>query len=223
MSVPAPMRLGIVVGLDGEARLARRLGPSVLVGISGATAHGASRAAAGLVAAGATHLLSFGLAAGLDPSFRAGDVLVPAQVVADGTAYDTDPALRAMLGPGSAASLLHSDVLVSHRAAKAVLWAGSGCGSLDMESGAVARAAGTAGLPFAVLRAVCDPAGRTLPPAACVPLRSDGRLQPWAILRSILRRPGQLPGLIALGRDAGRATAALSKRLSSLAPGLTTI
>jgi hopanoid-associated phosphorylase len=217
------MRLGIVVGLDGEARLARRLGASVLVGISGATAHGASRAAAELVAAGATHLLSFGLAAGLDPSFRAGDVLVPARVVADGTAHDTDPVLRTMLGAGSTAPLLHSDVLVSDRAAKAALWAASGCGSLDMESGAVARAAAAAGLPFAVLRAVCDPAGRTLPPAAGVPLRADGRLQGWAILRSILRRPGQLPALIALGRDAGRATTALSKRLSSLAPGLTKI
>lgn len=217
------MRLGIVVGLEGEARLLRRLGPSVRVGVSGATPEGARRAADGLVAGGATHLLSFGLAAGLDPALRPGDLLVPDAVVAGDRRHATDPALRALLGPGAGAALLHSDTLVPEPADKAALQARTGCGSLDMESGAVALAADRAGLPFAVLRAVCDPAARVLPPAARLTLRPDGRVRMGAVLGSILRRPSQLPGLLALGRDAGRAKIALVDRLRGLSKILTSL
>ena len=215
------MILGVVVGLATEARLLRRLGtlgPAVLrVAVSGATATGAARASALLAAGGATHLLSFGLAAGLDPALEAGQLLLPAEVLAGCRRHRTDPALRAWLGDGLGGPLLHSDRLVAAPADKAALRTASGCIALDMESGAVARAAEAAGLPFAVLRAVCDGAARTLPPAACIALRPGGRLDGRAILASMLRRPTQLPGLLALGRDAGRAKAALARRLDGLA------
>lgn len=209
--------LGVVVGLNAEAKLARRLFPGALVGISGATRAGADRAVSGLVAKGATRLLSFGLAAGLDPALRPGDLLVPDAILVDGRHLATDPSLRSLLGPGSTGPLLHSDVLVASSTAKADLLARTGCRSLDMESGPVALAAEAAGLPFAVLRAVCDPAERTLPPAACVALQPDGTLQIVNLLRSILRQPSQIAALLALGRDAGRAkTALLKSRTGSL-------
>ncbi len=210
------MILGIVVGLETEARLLRRrnLGPTA---ISGATAAGAAHAASELVAAGVTHLLSFGLAAGLDPALEAGRLLLPAEVVDGARRHRTDPGLRSWLGDGAQGPLLHSDRLVAAPAEKAALRRSSGCVALDMESGAVARAAAAAGLPFAVLRAVCDPADRTLPPAACLALRPGGRLDGVGVFASILRRPGQLTGLLALGRDAGRAKAALADRLARLA------
>lgn len=201
--------LGIVVGLKAEATLARRLCPDAIIGISGATRAGADRAVHGLVAQGATRLLSFGLAAGLDPALQPGDLLVPEAVLVDGRYLATDALLRSLLGPGSAGPLLHSDVLVASSTAKADLLARTGCQSLDMESGPVALAAEAAGLPFAVLRAVCDPAGRSLPPAACIALQPDGKLRIVSLLRSILRQPGQIPALLALGRDAGRAKTAL--------------
>lgn len=206
-----PTGLGIVVGLEAEARLARRLVASGLVGISAATASGAASAAAQLLARGATHLLSFGLAAGLDPALRPGDLLVPAVVVAGGTRYLADPAFRALLGPGRDTSLLQSDVLVTGVAEKADLLDRTGCQALDMESGAVAQAAARRGVPFAVLRAICDPAGRNLPPAACIALRPDGRVNGPAVAASILWQPRQLPALIALGRDATRAKDQLSR------------
>ena len=213
--------LGIVVGLQAEARLARKLFPAAMIGISGATPDGARHAVFGLLAQGATRLLSFGLAAGLDPALRAGDLLLPDAVVVDGECLATDPGLRASLGSGRTARpsssnvllsrdlLLHSDVLVTDVATKALLLARTGCRSLDMESGPVAVAATRAGIPFAALRAVCDPANRTLPPAACIALRPDGRLKALQVLVSILRRPSQLPTLLALGRDAARAKATL--------------
>ncbi|MGI4748634.1 MAG: phosphorylase [Janthinobacterium lividum] len=209
--------LGIVVGLNAEAKLARRLCPDALIGISGATRAGADRAVRGLVAQGATRLLSFGLAAGLDPALRPGDLLVPDSVLVDGKRLATDPLLRSLLGPGSAGTLLHSDVLVASRADKADLLARTGCRSLDMESGPVALAAEAAGIPFAVLRAVCDPAERTLPPAACIALQPDGKLQIVNLLRSIMRQPSQVLALLALGRDASWAkTALLKSRTGSL-------
>lgn len=209
--------LGIVVGLNAEAKLARRLCPDAIIDISGATRDGADRAVSRLVAQGATRLLSFGLAAGLDPALRPGDLLVPDAVMVDGRLLVTDPLLRSLLGSGSSGPLLHSDVLVASRAAKADLLARTGCRSLDMESGPVALAAEAAGIPFAVLRAVCDPAERTLPPAACIALQPDGKLQIVNLLRSIMRQPSQVPALLALGRDASRAkTALLKSRTGSL-------
>lgn len=208
--------LGIIVGLQAEARLARRLFPVAMIGIGGATRTGATRAVSGLLAQGATRLLSFGLAAGLDPDLRAGDLLLPEAVVVDGDRLATDPSLRASLGGHEQPVpdlLLHSDVLVTDVATKALLLACTGCRSLDMESGPVAIAATRAGIPFAALRAVCDPANRTLPPAACIALRPDGRLKGLHLLGSILRHPGQLPALLALGRDASRAKAALLEAL----------
>jgi len=82
-----------------------------------------------------------------------------------------------------------------------------------MESGAVAAASAEAGVPFAVMRAVCDPAGRTLPPAALVALNSAGRLVAARLAMSILGRPGQLVQLFGLARDAAAARRALRSRV----------
>ncbi len=217
------MILGVVVGLEAEAVLARRLGPRVRVEVGGATASGAGRAAGALVAGGATHLLSFGLAGGLDPALPPGAALVPERVLVGSDAFACSPGLRDRLGTGAPSSLLHSDALVADAGEKRRLFAATGCAALDMESGAVARAARTAGVPFAVLRAVCDPAGRTLPPAARIPLRPDGRLRAGALAASILRDPWQLPPLLALGRDAGLARRTLSNRIDALARVLTNV
>ncbi len=211
------MILGVLVGLEAEAALARRLGLSVRVGIGGATASGAARAADALVAGGATHLLSFGLAGGLDPALPSGATLVPDRVLAGGDVFACDPGLRGTLGDWPESSLLHCDALVADASEKQRLFAATGCAALDMESGVVARAARAAGLPFAVLRAVCDPAGRSLPPAARIPPRPDGRLRSGALAASMLREPWQMPLLLALGRDAGLARRTLSRRVDALA------
>lgn len=215
------MKLGIVCGLEAEARIARLLSPAAIVGISGATAEGARRATAGLIADGVTHLLSFGLAAGLDPVLRPGDLLLPDAVIVGGTRYGTDGPLRSSLtaGDGSRAGgcLLHSDALVWDCREKDALLRISGCASLDMESGFVAQGAAAAGLPFAVLRAVCDPAERSLPHAARVALQPDGRLKALGIAGAILRHPGELPALMALARDAARAKKRLHRHVKLLA------
>jgi adenosylhomocysteine nucleosidase len=68
------LRVGLVTGLTAEARIAARLGTARA---GGGLPAGATAAAERLVAEGATALVSFGLCGGLDPSLRAGRLVVP--------------------------------------------------------------------------------------------------------------------------------------------------
>ncbi|WP_338332716.1 hypothetical protein [Acetobacter sp. LMG 32666] len=209
----APMHPGILVGLKAEAQLIRGVFPHAAIAASGATRTGAQREANRLAACGADCLLSFGLAAGLDPALPPGSIIIPTAVKAWGNTWACDPTLRHILGGDQQGTisgpLLHNDDVVLQADHKADLFAASGCAALDMESGFLARAAQEAGLPFAVLRVVCDPATRSLPPVTACVLSPDGGLKIGLLLRSLLRHPAQIGGLINLGRDAGLARKAM--------------
>jgi len=205
--------LGVVVGLVAEARIARRLG---VVEIGGGVPAGAAAAAERLVARGAGALLSFGLAGGLDPALAPGALVVPAEVVAGDGRFATDAALSAWLGGVNAPALLAGEAALADPAAKRAAFLASGAAAVDLESGAVARVAARHGLPFAVLRAVCDPGGRTLPPAALAALDSRGAIGAWRVLASVLAHPGQVPALLALAGDAARARRALVARVAAI-------
>ena len=58
-------------------------------------------------------------------------------------------------------------------------------------------------VPFAILRAVADPAERDLPPLALKAVDSDGGIDARAVIGELIRSPGQFAGL----RAARRATA----------------
>ncbi|MFT9067572.1 MAG: hypothetical protein ABF420_05960 [Acetobacter syzygii] len=209
----APTRPGILVGLKAEAQLIRGVFPHAAIAASGATRTGAQKEARRLAACGADCLLSFGLAAGLDPALPPGTLVIPTAVEAWGDTWPCDPILRHILGGDQqgtiSAPLLHHDDVVLEARHKAELFASSHCAALDMESGFLAQAAQEAGLPFAVLRVVCDPATRSLPPVTACVLSPDGGLKLGLLLRSLLRHPSQIGGLINLGRDAGLARKAM--------------
>jgi len=205
---------GFVVGFAAEARAARGLGWPVAVG--GGSAAGATAAAQRLVTAGVTGLISFGLAAGLDASLPAGTVIVADAVMTGGRLWRTDTALSARLGGTTGHLCLGLDHIVADQTEKRRLGRETGAALADMESAAVAAVADAAGLPFGVLRAICDPASRTLPPAALVALDASGRLAPTRIVWSVLTRPGQVPALLALAREAATARHALRSRLAGL-------
>ncbi len=199
------MAVGLVTGLIAEARIASRLGDAEA---GNGTPEGAERAAEAVAARGATALISFGLAGGLDPARTAGDIVIPAEVTERGIVYRTDNVLAASLGP-VAGSLLAGDRPVTKIQEKAALWAETGAAAIDLESGAVARVAQRRGLPFAVLRVICDPAGRTLPPAALAALDHGGAIAIANVAGSVIAHPGQIPALIQLARDAALARRAL--------------
>jgi hypothetical protein len=89
-----------------------------------------------------------------------------------------------------------------------------------MESHIVARVARRHRLPFAAVRVISDAAHRTLPLAARVGMKSDGRMDLPAVLRSLLANPGQLLDLIRTGLEAERAFRALLRGYRRLGPRL---
>ncbi|WP_459673323.1 phosphorylase family protein [Acidisoma sp. 7E03] len=209
-------KIGIIVGMLSEARIAQRSGCAVAIG--GGLPLGARRMAERLVADGATALISFGLAGGLDPALEAGVLLAPRLVISEDRSYACDETLRQqMQGEADACdSLLAGTAVVARAEEKARLWQRYRAAAIDLESGVVAEVAAERGVPFAVMRAVCDPATRNLPPAAVEALDETGRVRPMKMAGMLARHPIDILGLIALGRDAARARRALIRGAEGL-------
>ena len=89
------MRVGVLTGLTVEARLLDGLAgepQSPLIARAGACARRAHDEAERLVASGAIAIVSFGIAAGLDPQVRAGDLIFADRVILpSGRSIATDP------------------------------------------------------------------------------------------------------------------------------------
>ncbi len=188
-----------------------------LVEVGGGTPAGAEAAGARAVARGARGLVSFGFAGGLDPALAAGALVVAEAVLEGVMRFEATPALAAALGPVRGV-VLAADAVVVDVEAKGAARAASGAVAVDLESGAVARVAARHGLPFAVVRAISDPAGRALPPAALVALDARGRVALGRVLASLLRRPGQIGDLVALARGSARARESLRRAGRLLVP-----
>lgn len=169
-----------------------------------------------MVADGVRALLSFGLSGGLDPRLRPGALIVPRMVLAGGERFSAAPDMIAALGGPTVDLVLAGSEIARDAADKRRLWQQTGAAAIDMESGAVARVARRHGLPFAVLRAVCDPAERSLPPAALLALDQTGAIDVLKVLGSVAASPSQIPALLTLTRDAATARRALIRRVAEL-------
>ena len=165
---------------------------------------------------GVTALVSFGVAGGLDPTLRPGTILVPREVLTEGSRVPSDPALNRRLGARSEIILFGAERIVASAADKSALFASTNAGAVDMESGAVALVASRHGIPFAVLRAICDPAEHDLPPAALVPPDRHGAIMLRRIFHSVLTQPRQLRFLPALAANAMAARRALHAAVTQI-------
>lgn len=212
--MPAPPSPAIIVGLSAEARIARRLGWPVAVG--GGTQAGAAAAAQRMIDRGATALISFGLAGGLDPALQPGTIIVPTAVLTTSDTILTAARITSVLGGVTPHTLLAAEMVADTATMKRQLWQSSGAAAVDLESGAVAQTARAAGVPFGVLRAICDPASRNLPPAALIALKSTGAIGLGRVAASVLAHPGQTPALLRLAADAFAARRALTARVARL-------
>jgi adenosylhomocysteine nucleosidase len=130
--------------------------------------------------------------------------------------YSCDPSLIEWLGGANAKFMMSAKQVAETADEKKKLFEQTLAEAIDLESGAVARVAVAGQLPFAVLRAVADPAQRNLPPAALIALNGAGEIGFLSVLASVFKNPVQIPGLISLGQDAAKARAALIKKLASV-------
>jgi hopanoid-associated phosphorylase len=210
-------------GLGGEARIAARSAHVVAVAGGGDGARLATLIHE-QIAQGGRALISFGICAGLAPGLPAGTCLVGREAVHGGAGYATDTAWAARIRVGMGAldlvTIAGVDRPLIGAADKKALRAATGAAAADMESHIVARIAKEHRLPFAVLRAVADPAERNIPAAALKGMRPDGSLNVGAVLGSLAQSPGQLPALLRVASDTRRALAALLRCHDLLGPGL---
>jgi adenosylhomocysteine nucleosidase len=227
VSAAAERRVAVITGLRAEARCLRGL--DVAVAYSGGSSERARSEAARLVAEGASGLVSFGLAGGLVPELRPGDLLLPEAVLSpDGRGVPIDPgwheAVKALLEAGrlraTGGALAGSDRVVATAGDKRALREATGAVAVDMESHEVAAAASAASVPFLIIRAVADPHDRVIPQAALETLRPDGKVRARGILGGAIRDPGQLIALFRLGRDSIAALATLRRAARLAGSGL---
>ncbi|MEJ0062138.1 MAG: phosphorylase [Alphaproteobacteria bacterium] len=210
-------RFGILTGLAAEARLLRGAGTVCCAAADGQVARRMMR---DMIGSGITHAVSFGLCGGLEPGLPSGSIVIASHVAGLGMALDCNNALvaeMAALLPGAqVGGIWGTDAAVAGVRDKAQLYRRSHCLAVDMESHIVAELAADARLPFIALRVVCDPAEFPLPPAALVPLKRGGVPDMGSILRSLLRRPGQIGGMLGLARHHHRAMRGLAEAASAI-------
>lgn len=164
-------------------------------------------------------VVSWGICGGLDPALEPGDVLLGTEVVSADERIPTDQALTASFARRlidarkrlAVERVVGVDAPVLSARAKAELRRASGAAAVDMESLTAGRFALERRTPFVILRAVADPAGRDLPPLVAGAVDSEGRVRAAAILRQLIRSPGQLAGLVAAASDSKAAFKALGR------------
>jgi adenosylhomocysteine nucleosidase len=172
-------------------------------------------------------VVSWGLCGALDPRFRPGDLILGAEVASGEGAVRADEAVTSSLARRLSSAgarvaverLAASDAPVLSAAAKAELRRATGAACVDMESLIAGEFALKQQVPFAILRAVADPAERDLPTLVLRAVDSDGAVDTTAVVGALIRSPSQFAGLRALAADSRAAFQAL-KRCRSLLPGL---
>jgi len=218
----------IVVGLAFEARIAA--GPGVHVICSGDGHNLAAKLTAAIVEArtfvrGCPGIISFGVAGGLAPHLRPGTCVVGSAVVSGASrmpisAEWSDKLLQAIPDAVSGI-LLGVPAPIAHPDEERSLYLKTGAIAVDMESHIVAAVGLAHDLPVAAIRVITDPAKRALPASAVAAMRPNGTTNIGAMLRSVVKRPRELPALLQTALDARAARATLVRGRNLLGPAFT--
>jgi adenosylhomocysteine nucleosidase len=223
MAAELPAGVIAVAGMAFEARIAARAGTHVVCVGNTQKLTNVLLSAIGKDCRG---LISFGVAGGLSPALKAGTCIVGSAIHAGKTRFATDEnwswnLLRAI--PGA----IHGEIAgapapVARLEEKRALYFGTGALAVDMESHVVASVAAARRLPMAAVRVITDSAHYGLPQCALAAMRADGTIDIAAMIRSIMKAPGELPMLLRTARDAlvGGMTLLRSRRLLGASFGL---
>jgi adenosylhomocysteine nucleosidase len=219
--------VGVVAALEAEARtlgaaVRRRdglssLGDGALLAVSGMGGARAAIAARSLIDAGASGLMSFGMAGGLDPALSAGTVVLPSEVISrDGARFLTSAGWREQLRAAIAAHrpvrsglLLTSSQPIDSVADKAAAFRETGAIAVDMESLGVAEVAAAHQLPFIAVRVIVDTAADALPRAVAAASRA-GQISIRRLIGAVALAPLDLVAMIRLAQRYRAATRSLA-------------
>ena len=210
-----PRPVLIVTGLVQEARIAT--GPGMTVICSSSDPIQLRVLLAGIDPSTIRGVISFGVAGGLDPELKSGAVVIATEVMAGDRRWIAATSLSDELIAGAGigrqtvfrGGLVGVEKVVTGQAGKAALRSATGAAAVDMESHIAADYAHKAGLPFAALRVVSDPASRALPELATSAIKPNGDIDLRKVLRGIARNPSTIRALVSTGRDFNRALRSL--------------
>jgi hopanoid-associated phosphorylase len=210
-----PRPILIVTGLAQEARIAAGAGRTVICSSSDPKQLRALLAT--FDPSTIRGVISFGVAGGLCPTLKSGDVVVATEVMAGDSRWLAGFALSEELIAGTGlgrrrvvqGGLAGVEKVVAAQAGKAALHLKTGAIAVDMESHIAAAYAAEAGLPFAALRVVSDPAGRALPALVMAAIKPNGDIDLRKVLRGVARNPLSLRALVSTGLDFNRALRSL--------------
>jgi adenosylhomocysteine nucleosidase len=174
-------------------------------------------------------VISTGLAGGLSPELRAGDLVIADRLLLE---ESPDSSLREVgrLSPGietavrnalgrtgltvSTGPLLTAGWLLAGVEAKRAAFERSGAIAVDMESAVLAMEVAAAGLPFVCVRAVMDEAEDEIPGAELPD--ATGHVAPLKAVAYFIRNPAALTGVPATLRKLARAAASIASALEAL-------
>ena len=221
-------RLGVVTGLPRELAclnvFAAEQRPSVRC--SGAQTDRAAILAQGLAEEGCLGLLSFGMAGGLEAGLLPGSIIIASMVTGPGgRVFETSRVwldrLQHIIGSDDCitiAPMAGTNRVISTPDKKKELNHSTKAVAVDMESHVVGAVAEKAGIPFMVIRAVADPADRSIPEWVLGNISEHGTLRYGAILADLATHPWDIFRLARLNHDSGLALSALRSFSSRLGP-----
>jgi len=162
-------------------------------------------------------VISFGVAGGLDPSLRSGDIVVATEVMAGdarwlaGLSLSEQQIASIALGRRRVVrgGLAGVEKVVVAQSCKAALRSETGAAAVDMESHIAAAYAAENRVPFAALRVIADPATRTLPALARNAIKPNGEIDLRKVLSGLARNPKSLRALVSTGLEFNRALRSL--------------
>jgi adenosylhomocysteine nucleosidase len=227
------VKIGILVALPQEMRSltkekvpqgsCKSLTPNIIVCQTGVGSAKTKKAAQQLLSLGVELLISWGSAAGLSPDLSGGDLILPHLVKSPtGTFTAHDSFYKLLLSeipkdlPFHQGPICQTEEILDSIDSKTKLFSTTRCLAADMESAALAELASYKHIPFAVVRAISDPANLKLPKALLQTLMIGSEFNTWKFLKKAILFPNEWFLILKLAKNFQKARKTLNIGAASL-------